>query len=200
MTAADDLAGKRRQGAVSASTRAARSTLAGNPSYDVDAVTVLDRAHVRATGLVEKSAWPTATVREVHRHDAPGHDPGRLRDRAGASFPAPTTAGSFRRQSSGTATRPSTAAPPQLLYGYGALRVAFQEPDSNQTLPSLFDRGIIYAHAPTLPQQQRGRLALVAGRAPRARAAHLRPASKQIAEQRLAAKLSRRGAGSTTVA
>ena len=117
--------------------------LARNTSYAAAAVTVMDRAHV------EPPVWSdvdlaTGCSEHRHRQQAPGHDPARyVTERM--SFPAPdgtaVPATVIRHRDTaldGTA--------PALLYGYGAYEYTF-EPDWDPALPSLLDRGVVYAHA-----------------------------------------------------
>ena len=117
--------------------------LARNTAYDAGAVTVVDRAHV------EPPVWSdvdlaTGSVVDVLRQEAPGHDPGRyVTERM--TFPAadgvavPATVVRHR-------DTPLDGTAPALLYAYGAYE-ATEEPEWDPALPSLLDRGVVYAHA-----------------------------------------------------
>ena len=117
--------------------------LARNTAYDAGAVTAVDRAHV------EPPVWSdvhlaTGSVEDVLRQEAPGHDPGRyVTERM--TFPAPdgvaVPATVVRHRDT-----PLDGTAPALLYGYGAYEYTF-EPDWDPALPSLLDRGVVYAHA-----------------------------------------------------
>ncbi|MFC4784783.1 prolyl oligopeptidase family serine peptidase [Nocardioides sp. MAHUQ-72] len=117
--------------------------LARNTAYAVSSVTVVDEAHV------EPPVWSTVDLvtgaqRDVHRQDAPGHDPSAyVTERLW--FPAPdgvsVPATVVRRRDT-----PLDGTAPALLYGYGAYESTF-EPEWDPALPSLLDRGVVYAHA-----------------------------------------------------
>jgi oligopeptidase B len=117
--------------------------LARNTSYDVSAVTVVDQAHV------EPPVWSdadlaTGALTDVLRSEAPGHDPARyltsrldLPSEDGTLVPVTVV----RHRDT-----PLDGSAPALVYGYGAYEYTF-EPDWDAGLPSLLDRGVIYAHA-----------------------------------------------------
>jgi oligopeptidase B len=117
--------------------------LARNTAYDVEEVTVVDRAHVEPP-LWSQVELATGRGRDVLRREAPGHEPADyVTERI--SFPAPD----------GTAVpatvvwhrdTPLDRTAPLLLYGYGAYEYTF-EPEWDPALPSLLDRGVVYAHA-----------------------------------------------------
>ena len=117
--------------------------LARNTAYDATRVTVVDRAHV------EPPVWSEVDLRTGRavdrlREQAPGHDPSRyVTERR--SFPAPdgtaVPATVVRHRDT-----PLDGTAPALLYGYGAYEYTF-EPEWDPALPSLLDRGVVYAHA-----------------------------------------------------
>ena len=117
--------------------------LARNPAYDVDAVTVVDQAHVRPAVWSDVDL-ATGARTEVHRQEAPGHDPERyLTSRVDVpsegGVTVPVTVVRHR-------DTPLDGTAPLLLYGYGAYEYTF-EPDWDPALPSLLDRGVVFAHA-----------------------------------------------------
>lgn len=117
--------------------------LARNTAYDVAAVTVADQAHVRPPVWSDVDLSSGDLV-EVHRQDAPGHDPERyvttrLDLPSGDAVPVPVTLVRHR-------DTPLDGTAPLLLYGYGAYEYTF-EPDWDPALPSLLDRGVVFAHA-----------------------------------------------------
>ncbi len=117
--------------------------LARNTEYDATAVTVHDRS------LVEPPVWfdldlGGGEVSDALHHEAPGHDPGRyLTERR--TFPAPdgtlVPATVVRHRDT-----PLDGTAPALVYGYGAYEYTF-EPEWDPALPSLLDRGVVFAHA-----------------------------------------------------
>ena len=117
--------------------------LAGNPEPDVAAVTVVEESYV------DPPVWSsvdlgTGARTEIHRQEAPGHDPAQYVGER-LTFPAPdgtevpcTIVRHRETPLDGTA--------PALLYGYGAYE-AVVEPEWDPALPSLLDRGVVYVHA-----------------------------------------------------
>jgi oligopeptidase B len=117
--------------------------LARNPAYDVGAVTVVDQAYV------EPPVWCDLDLASGERSDvlrqaAPGHDPGRyltsrldVPSEGGVSVPVTVV----RHRDT-----PLDGTAPLLLYGYGAYEFT-EEPDWDPALPSLLDRGAVFAHA-----------------------------------------------------
>jgi oligopeptidase B len=117
--------------------------LARNTAYDATAVTVVDRAHVQPPVWSEVDLVSGA-VREVLRQEAPGHDAAayvteRRLFPAPDGTPVPATVVRHRET-------PLDGAAPALLYGYGAYEYTF-EPEWDPALPSLLDRGVVFAHA-----------------------------------------------------
>jgi oligopeptidase B len=117
--------------------------LARNTSYDVPVVTVVDQAHV------EPPMWSdvdlaTGALTDVLRRAAPGHDPSRY---VTSRLDLPSDDGTLvpvtlvRHRDT-----PLDGTAPALVYGYGAYEYTF-EPDWDAALPSLLDRGVVYAHA-----------------------------------------------------
>ena len=117
--------------------------LARNPTYDVGAVTVVDQSPV------EPPVWSdldlaSGELSDVLRQEAPGHDPGRyvtsrldVPSEGGVSVPVTV----IRHRAT-----PLDGTAPLLLYGYGAYEDAFEE-GWDPALPSLLDRGVVFAHA-----------------------------------------------------
>lgn len=117
--------------------------IARNTAYDAEAVTVEDRSYV------EPPVWSgvelaSGLVTDRHRESAPGHDPARYVCET-VSFPAPdgtpVPATVIRHRDT-----PLDGTAPALVYGYGAYEYTF-EPDWDPALPSLLDRGVVFAHA-----------------------------------------------------
>ncbi|MEP7739259.1 prolyl oligopeptidase family serine peptidase [Nocardioides sp. 31GB23] len=110
--------------------------------YDATSVTVHDRAHV------EPSRWLDVDLasgerRQLGRQQAPGHDPGRyVTERrhlpSADGTPVPVTLVRHR-------DTPLDGTAPALLYAYGAYEYVF-EPEFDPALPSLLDRGVVFAH------------------------------------------------------
>lgn len=117
--------------------------LARNTAYDARAATVVDQAHV------EPPVWSDVNLRsgaitDLVRQQAPGHDGGRyvttrLDLPSVDGTPVPVTVVRHR-------DTPLDGTAPALLYGYGAYEYTF-EPDWDAALPSLLDRGVVFAHA-----------------------------------------------------
>ncbi|TIC80462.1 S9 family peptidase [Nocardioides sp. GY 10113] len=117
--------------------------LARTTSYDVGAVVVADQAHV-APPVWSDLTLADGTLREVLRAEAPGHEPGRYRTEritvpSTDGTPVPVTLVRHR-------DTPLDGTAPLLLYGYGSYEYTF-EPDWDPALPSLLDRGVVFAHA-----------------------------------------------------
>jgi oligopeptidase B len=117
--------------------------LAENEVFDVGAVTV------RTESAVQPRVWwdlPLAGGSWVlrHRAEVPNHDPDAyvvtatwVTARDGE--PVPVTLVAHR-------VTPMDGSAPCLLYGYGSYE-AVDEPSFSRALPSLLDRGVVYAHA-----------------------------------------------------
>src|SRR5579859_1337099 len=122
---------------------------------DYDAGSVI----LREESLIEPPAWyrldlATGQRTLLKREDVPGHDPARyvtermsLRASDGAAIPV-TLAHAKATALDGTA--------PCLLYGYGAYE-ACSDPEFSIGLPSLLDRGVVYAIAHVRGGGERGR-------------------------------------------
>ena len=117
--------------------------LARNTLYDADAVTVTDQSRTEppvhaAVSLVD------GTVTDQHRHVAPGHDPTAYLSEI-RTFPAPdgtpVPATLVRHRDT-----PLDGSAPALVWAYGAYEYTF-EPDWEEPLPSLLDRGVVFVHA-----------------------------------------------------
>ncbi len=99
--------------------------------------------------LVEPPAWyeldlATGTRQLLKRMEVPGHDPARYRTEritapAADGVPIPVTL-AYRQDT------PLDGRAPCLLYGYGAYEFPL-EPEFDRSLPSLLDRGVVYAVA-----------------------------------------------------
>jgi oligopeptidase B len=117
--------------------------LAHNALYDVGAVNVCDESYLRPP-LWSSLDLATAAITEVHRAEAPGHDPDRYAVER-RTFPAPdgtaVTAVLLRRRET-----PLDGTAPALVYGYGAYE-AVDEAEWDTALPSLLDRGVVWVHA-----------------------------------------------------
>jgi oligopeptidase B len=121
--------------------------------YDAGSVIIMERS------LIEPPVWSrldlaTGDRTVLKRRDVPGHDPGRYvtervsaRARDGELIPV-TLAYAAQTQLDGTA--------PCLLYGYGAYE-ACSDPEFSIGLPSLLDRGVVYAIAHIRGGGERGR-------------------------------------------
>jgi oligopeptidase B len=117
--------------------------LARNTAYDVPCTSVVDQAHVQPP-VWSDVELATGSRTDVVRQAAPGHDPGRyvttrIDVPAPDGTPVPVTVVRHR-------DTPLDGTAPGLLYGYGAYEYTF-EPDWDPALPSLLDRGVVYAHA-----------------------------------------------------
>jgi len=114
-----------------------------NPEYGAGFVTVEEQSYV------QPPVWSDVDLhsgerRERHRRVAPGHEPGRYRcETRHATAPdgtrVPVTVVRHR-------DTPLDGSAPCLLYGYGAYEYVF-EPEWDPALPSLLDRGVVFAHA-----------------------------------------------------
>jgi oligopeptidase B len=116
--------------------------LGHNQDFDATSLTVVDQSYV------DPPAWSdvdmdTGVRTERHRHLAPGHDPSsyvcetRTVPSVGGTDVGVTLVRHRDTPLDGTA--------PALLYGYGAYE-AVDEPTFEPALPSLLDRGVVFAH------------------------------------------------------
>src|SRR4051794_2764525 len=117
--------------------------LGRNLEYDATSVTVVDRSYV------QPAVWSDVdldsggrTVR--HRQEAPQYDPDSYVSEtmivsSPDGTPVPVTLVRHR-------DTPLDGTAPALLYGYGAYEYTF-EPEWDPALPSLLDRGVVFAHA-----------------------------------------------------
>lgn len=114
-----------------------------NGEYDAAAVTIEDQS------AVQPPVWSavdlaTGTRTELLRRDAPGHDASsytceRRTFPAPDGTPVPVTLVRHRRT-------PLDGTAPALLYGYGAYEDVYPDQEWDPSLPSLLDRGLVYAH------------------------------------------------------
>jgi oligopeptidase B len=117
--------------------------LARNEEYDAPFVTVCEQSWVHPPVWADVDL-ATGARTDRHRQEAPGHHPARYRcatisGTAPDGTQVPVTV--VRRDDTeldGTA--------PCLLYAYGAYE-AVDEPEWDPALPSLLDRGVVFAHA-----------------------------------------------------
>ncbi len=117
--------------------------LARNPMYDAATVTVADESYLRPP------VWSTVDLRtgetvDVHRGEAPGFDPDAyVVERR--TFPSPdgtqVPAVLVRRHDT-----PLDGTAPCLIYAYGSYE-AVDEPEWDDALPALLDRGVVWVHA-----------------------------------------------------
>jgi len=117
--------------------------LAANPDFASTAVTVCDQSYVQPPVWSDVDLG-TGRRTERHRQPAPAHDPGRYRSErlhfaAPDGIEVPVTLVRHR-------DTPLDGTAPALVYGYGAYEYTF-EPDWDPALPSLLDRGVVFAHA-----------------------------------------------------
>lgn len=139
----DGLAGATGSTEVTSALPGGEVTLATSPLYEGGTVTVRDESWLQPPVWTE---WDlrTGLARTVRANDAPGFDPARyLTERR--TFPSadgtavPVTLMRHR-------DTPLDGTAPVLLYGYGAYEAVF-EPEWDPALPSLLDRGVVYAFA-----------------------------------------------------
>jgi oligopeptidase B len=114
-----------------------------NAEYDATAVTVEDQSYV------EPPVWSAVDLRtgertELLRREAPGHDPSsylceRRSVPAADGTPVPVTLLRHR-------DTPLDGTAPALLYGYGAYEAVYPDQEWDPAIPSLLDRGVVYAH------------------------------------------------------
>ncbi|MGZ5403091.1 MAG: S9 family peptidase [Nocardioides sp.] len=117
--------------------------LGHNEEYDADFVTVVDQSYV------QPPVWSDVPLdlgirTERHRQPAPGHDPAAyaaeyLSFAAPDGTDVPVTLVHHR-------DTPLDGTAPVLIYAYGAYE-AVEEPEWDPSLPSLLDRGVVFAHA-----------------------------------------------------
>jgi oligopeptidase B len=114
-----------------------------NEDYDAGFVTVAEQSYVQPPVWSDVDL-ATGARTERHRQEAPGHDPSAYRcETLTAASPdgtlVPVTVVRHR-------DTPLDGSAPALLYGYGAYEYVF-EPEWDPALPSLLDRGVVFAHA-----------------------------------------------------
>jgi oligopeptidase B len=126
--------------------------------YDSPAVTVT------VESLVEPPAWwrldlATGDRSLLRRQEVPGYSPGDyavsrllIAARDGTEVPVSVV----RRDGVGTAGEPAGGPAPCLLYGYGAYEASL-DPEFDVMLPSLLDRGVLFAVAHVRGGGERGR-------------------------------------------
>ncbi|MEZ5092495.1 prolyl oligopeptidase family serine peptidase [Nocardioides sp.] len=113
------------------------------PLYDAPAVGVVDEAYTEPAVWSEVS-WATGETVDVHRQEAPGHDPSAyVTERR--SFPSAdgTLVPATIVRHHDTPLDGTAAA---LVYGYGSYEAVF-EPEWDPALPSFLDRGAVFCFA-----------------------------------------------------
>lgn len=117
--------------------------VADNAEPDSTTVTVCDQSYVHPPVWSDVDL-STGQRTERHRQAAPGHDPDQYLTEM-RTFPSPdgteVPVTLVRHRDT-----PLDGSAPALLYGYGAYEYTF-EPDWDPALPSLLDRGVVFAHA-----------------------------------------------------
>lgn len=117
--------------------------LGPNAEYDAAFVTIEEQSYIHPPVWSDVDL-ATGARRERHRKLAPNHDPGHYvcetqHATAPDGTPVPVTLVRHR-------DTPLDGTAPCLLYGYGAYEYVF-EPEWDPALPSLLDRGVVFAHA-----------------------------------------------------
>lgn len=139
----DDLAGARGSQRLESELPGGEVALARTPLYDDGVVTVREESWLQPA---ECRSWDlgSGALRPVWRQQAPGFDPSRyLTERL--TFPSPDgTAVPVTLMRHRDTALDGTA--PALVYGYGSYEAVF-EPEWDPALPSLLDRGVVYAFA-----------------------------------------------------
>jgi oligopeptidase B len=117
--------------------------LARNTTYDATTVTVADESYLRPP------VWSTVDLRtgeqvDVHRAEAPGFDPEayvveRRTFTGGDGTGVPAVLVRHR-------DTPLDGTAPALIYAYGSYE-AVDEPEWDDALPALLDRGVVWVHA-----------------------------------------------------
>jgi oligopeptidase B len=149
---------------VTASTPAASLRVEHAEEYDAGSVIIAEES------LIEPPAWyrldlATGERTLLKRKDVPGYDPAPYRTErvfapARDGTPIPVTL-AYRLRPDGSAPLDGTA--PCLLYGYGAYE-SCADPKFDVGLPSLLDRGVVYAIAHIRGGGEGGRRWWLAGR------------------------------------
>ena len=132
-----------------------------NTEYDAAAATVEDQSYV------DPPVWSAVDLRtgertELLRREAPGHDPSSYvserRDLpAPDGTPVPVTLVRHR-------DTPLDGTAPALVYGYAAYEEVYPDQEWDPAIPSLLDRGVVYAHAHVRGGGERGRRWWLEGR------------------------------------
>ena len=117
--------------------------LGHNVEFDVDRITVCDESYLHPP------VWSSLDLdsgerTELHRKDAPGHDPASYVAEV-RSFPAPdgtpVPATVLRHVDT-----PVDGTAPCVLWAYGAYESVWPDQEWDPSIPSLLDRGVVYAH------------------------------------------------------
>lgn len=117
--------------------------LGHNVEFDVDRVTVRDESYLHPP-VWSSLDLATGVRTELHRRPAPGHDPASYLAEV-RSFPAPdgtrVPATVLRHVDT-----PVDGSAPCLLWAYGSYEAVWPDHEWDPSIPSLLDRGIVYAH------------------------------------------------------
>ena len=128
-------------------------SLGRNEEYDAGFVTVVDQSYVQPP-VWSDVALAGGTRTERHRQAAPGHDPTAYESERRV-LPAPdgtdVPVTLIRHR-----LTPLDGTAPVLIYAYGAYE-AVEEPEWDPALPSLLDRGVVFAHAHVRGGGEQGR-------------------------------------------
>lgn len=118
--------------------------LGTNEEFDADFVTVVAQSSINPPVWSDIPLDPRAEATVRHRGQAPNHDPGSyvvtqswVTARDGVQVPVTLVA---------HRVTPLDGTAPCLLFGYGAYEYVY-EPEFSRALPSLLDRGVVFAHA-----------------------------------------------------
>jgi oligopeptidase B len=118
--------------------------LGTNEEFSATFVTVVVQSQVDPPTWTDHPFSPSAEPVERHRFEAPNHDPGSyvvteqwVTARDGEQIPVTLVA---------HRVTPLDGTAPCLLYGYGAYEYSY-DPTFMRALPSLLDRGVVWAHA-----------------------------------------------------
>ena len=134
--------------------------LARNTWYDATSAAVTDEAWTEPP-VHAVASFGDGAVTDVGRHEAPGHDPATYVSEI-RTFPAPdghlVPATIVRHHDT-----PLDGTAPALVYGYGSYEAVF-EPEWEEPLPSLLDRGVVYVHTHLRGGGEGGRRSWLEGR------------------------------------
>lgn len=138
--------------------------LARNTLYDATSVLARDESHVDPpidVAIELGAGQGTGTTTVVGRHEAPGHNPASYvtEIRSFASTDGTSVDATVIRHRE----TPLDGTAPALLFGYGAYEYSWER-EWEETLPSLLDRGVVFAHTHLRGGGERGRHWWLGGR------------------------------------